>query len=234
MPPRVRRPRPPARSPSHLPAPPRVDLPPGASCLYEAPPRKGRRPRRALTSPPPHTLLRREDLQDQVRAVPRRRARRRPQAGARSSEPRGERESFDPPGPGNPRPRKTLDARSDRSRSARRSRLTRGSSPPLHHTPRARPSPLRALTSAVSSGASPERPRASRTPPRTRTRASSGARRRCTITSSTRRSTSPARRWSSRALRNPRTAPISSPTSRRAPSEREGARGVGDGSFNRV
>ena len=77
----------------------------------------------------------------------------------------------------------------------------------------------RAPTSAVCSAASPARRRVSRTPPRTRTRASSGARTRFTTTCSTRRSTSRARRWSSPGLKSRRTAPTSSPTSRKAPSE---------------
>ena len=214
--------RPPARSPQLIPSVPILDV-----CFH-----------------------RREDLQDQVRAVPRRRGRRRPQAGTSAATRAGTARmpTGDPPPvrpTPDPPPRKTspadrtparfpggepgapecaLESVPQRTAFAffRFCVMSRGAltaSLPKLTTENA----YRAPTSAVCSAASPARRRVSRTPPRTRTRASSGARTRSTTTCSTRRSTSRARRWSSPGLKSRRTAPTSSPTSRKAPSESLGS-----------
>ena len=209
--------RPPARSPQLIPSVPILDV-----CFH-----------------------RREDLQDQVRAVPRRRGRRRPQAGTSAATRAGTARMPT----GDPPPR-AIDPRSPAAKNlpggSHASAVSRWRARCARVRARVRPTTdgvrvfsvlfgarradrlvtethdcdaYRAPTSAVCSAASPARRRVSRTPPRTRTRASSGARTRSTTTCSTRRSTSRARRWSSPGLKSRRTAPTSSPTSRKAPSE---------------
>ena len=165
--------RPPARSPQLIPSVPILDV-----CFH-----------------------RREDLQDQVRAVPRRRGRRRPQAGTSAATRAGTARMPT----GDPPPRAT-DPRSPaaknlpggshasavsrwRARCARvRARVHNGFSTvsrrrsrffcPVQSRgaltaslPKRTTETRRAPTSAVCSAASPARRRVSRTPPRTRTRA---------------------------------------------------------------
>jgi hypothetical protein len=163
--------RPPARSPQLTPSVPILDV-----CFH-----------------------RREDLQDQVRAVPRRRGRRRPQAGTSAATRAGTARmpTGDPPPPARPTPdpppRKTspadrtparfLPVASPVRQSARSSPqrffdrlptafaffLSRGAL--TASLPKRTTETRRAPTSAVCSAASPARRRVSRTPPRTRTRA---------------------------------------------------------------